>query len=58
MDLSIENGGSFHSFLYVYQRVGTKEYQPISECDGNLSDFLGEWILFELHSRSQVGHRS
>ena len=25
VDLPIENGGSFHSFLYVYQRV----YMPI-----------------------------
>ena len=23
VDLPIENGGSFHSFLYVYQRVPT-----------------------------------
>ena len=31
MDLPIENGGSFHSFLYVYQRVSVK---PTCFCCG------------------------
>jgi hypothetical protein len=33
VDLPIENGGSFHRFLYVYQRVfdyqSSKMFQPV-----------------------------
>ena len=29
MDLPIENGGSFHSFLYVYQRVTPPQIEAL-----------------------------
>jgi len=45
VDLPIENGGSFHSFLYVYQRLKKLVFFPNSPTHPNSSAASGEQVV-------------
>ena len=45
VDLTIKNGGSFHSFLYVYQRVSGKQTWCTTEFRFHMVFIIPMWFL-------------